>query len=219
MSSGFLVGPERFGDLPRGLDRAVEAWRQDRAAVDRPRRGGCGRRQSRLRARSAPLRRVEHGAAAAVAVRVDKVGDGEVEAGLTQRLDDKTALPGPVMVVLPVLHGAAAAYAEMRADRRDALRTRLFDLEEAPPVGVAGDRFDLDGFARQRTGNVNRAGGRRRRRRRRDGRAGRSAAAQPRSAPMKNSRLPSPPRIGEGVIPPTRHPWVGRNAAMSLQTD
>ena len=63
---------------------------------------------------------VEDGAAAAVAVGVDEIADRRVEPGLAQRLDDEIALPRAIGRALPMLHRAAAADAEMRADRRDA---------------------------------------------------------------------------------------------------
>ena len=58
-----------------------------------------------------------------------------------------------------MLHGAAAADAEMRADRRDALRTRTLDLQEPAPVGMPCDLIDFDRLAGQRAGHVDRAGG------------------------------------------------------------
>jgi hypothetical protein len=58
-----------------------------------------------------------------------------------------------------LLHGAAAANAEMRADRRDAFRTRLADAKEPAPVGMTSDLFNVDRLARQRTRNVNGARG------------------------------------------------------------
>ena len=55
-----------------------------------------------------------------------------------------------------MLQSAAAADAEMRTDRRDALYARLFDIEEMAPVGMAGDRLDFHRLARQRAWNVDR---------------------------------------------------------------
>jgi hypothetical protein len=95
-----------------------------------------------------PAPRVEYGPAAAFAVRVNEVGDRRVEACLTQRLDNEVTLPGAVSDGIPVLHRAAAAYAEMRADRCDAFRAWLLDAKEPAPVRVTRDAFDLDRLAR-----------------------------------------------------------------------
>src|SRR5579863_3445539 len=102
---------------------------------------------------------VEHGPAAALAMRVDEVGDRGIEAGLPQRRDEEVALPRAIMGSVPVLHGTAAAHAEMRTDRRDALRACRSDVNQMPAVGMAGDLIDLDGLARQHTGDVDRAAG------------------------------------------------------------
>jgi hypothetical protein len=42
---------------------------------------------------------------------------------MMQRVDDKLALPCAIGIGLPMLDGTAAAGAEMRAERIDALRT------------------------------------------------------------------------------------------------
>jgi hypothetical protein len=55
-----------------------------------------------------------------------------------------------------VLHGAAAAYAEMWADRLDALCARLLHADKAPAVGVTGHGVDFDNFAWQGPRDVNR---------------------------------------------------------------
>ena len=55
-----------------------------------------------------------------------------------------------------MLQGAAAADAEMRADRRDARGARRLDGEKLPPVGMTGNGLDLDGLAGQCAGHVDR---------------------------------------------------------------
>ncbi len=149
---------ERFGDIPGGLDRAIEAGRKNRAAVDPDHvvRAQRGKADFENFARAAA--RMQHGAAAAVAVGVDQVADRRIEPGLAQRLDHQAALPGAVGRRRPVLHGAAAAGAEMRTDRRDALGARRVDGDQMTAVGMARPRFDLDGLARQRVGHVDRTG-------------------------------------------------------------
>jgi hypothetical protein len=114
-------------------------------------RGGKPDLQDIVRAAS----RMQHRAAAAGAVRVDEIGDGAVEADVPKGVNDKTVLPRPVTLAVPVLYGATSAGAKMRADRRNALRARRYYSHEAPPVAVAGDSFDFHGFARQGARNVN----------------------------------------------------------------
>ena len=99
---------------------------------------------------------VQRDAAAAGAMGVDDLADPAFDAGLGQRLDDEVALPGAIVRGVPVLDRAAAADAEMRTKRRDPFRACAFDLKQAPAVGMmAGDRRDLDRFARQRVRHVN----------------------------------------------------------------
>src|SRR5271168_3512376 len=115
-------------------------------------RGGKTDFQYRLGADSG----MEDRAAAALAMRVDEFAHRKIQSRLPQSLDHEIALPRAVLDRLPVLHGAATAYAEMRTDRRNACCTRPFDVEQPPPVGMAGNRFHLDCFARQCAGDVNR---------------------------------------------------------------
>ena len=74
---------------------------------------------------------VKHGAAAALAVRVDEIADRRVEAGLPKAVDHEARVSTRDTARLPVLQGAAAADAEMRTDRRDTLRARRLDVDEA----------------------------------------------------------------------------------------
>ena len=66
--------------------------------------------------------------------------------------DDKLALPGEIGSGLHVLEGAAAAGAEVRADRRDALGARL---ENGKRLGAGFARPGRDGrqLARKREGD------------------------------------------------------------------
>ena len=92
-----------------------------------------------------------HGdAAAAGAMGIDQVIDRAGDAGVGQRVDHDLALPRPIGVRLPVLDGAAAAGAEIAAERRDPLRAGAFDTQQAAALGMAGDRVGLDGLAGQR---------------------------------------------------------------------
>ena len=96
---------------------------------------------------------------AAFAMCVDDFGDRKVQSGLPQSLDHEIAFPRAVLNRFPVLHGAAAAYAEMRTDRRNAFRTRPFDVKQPAAIGMAGNCFDLDRFAGQCARNVDRTCG------------------------------------------------------------
>ncbi len=91
---------------------------------------------------------MKHGAAAAFAVGVDEVIDRRGDAGLRQSGDHEVALPGAIGRRAPMLHRAAAAHAEMRADRRNALGARLLDLQQMSAVGIAGRRINLNALAR-----------------------------------------------------------------------
>ena len=85
---------------------------------------------------------------------VDQGKNLAVDLRLLERCDDKVALPGAVTFRLPVLDGAAATGAEMRAERFDAFRTGAFDPQQLPPVRmVAGRGRDVDGLAGERAGN------------------------------------------------------------------
>ena len=105
-------------------------------------------------ARAAPG--MERGAAAAVAVGVDQFVDRRIEAGLRERVDDQAALPFAIAGRGPMLDRAAAANAEMRAERLDALRARGLDPQQMAAIRMAGDALDLDGLARQRVGHEQR---------------------------------------------------------------
>ena len=98
---------------------------------------------------------MQHRAPPALAMRVDQVRNGCLDASLRQRGDYEIAFPGPVWRVRPMLGGAAAANPEMRAKRRNAVGRGRCDAHQMAPVRVAGDRLHLHGFARQRVRNEN----------------------------------------------------------------
>src|SRR5215813_7514334 len=83
-----------------------------------------------------------------------------VELGLDTSLKkcgrNQIPLPGAISLRVRMLQSATAANPEMPADWRNPLRTRFFDLEEPSPVRLAGHGFYFDGFAWQRTGDVDR---------------------------------------------------------------
>jgi hypothetical protein len=56
-----------------------------------------------------------------------------------------------------MLDRAAAANAEVLADRRGALRVGGDDPQQVAPIGMAGDALNLDGLARQRVGYIDRS--------------------------------------------------------------
>ena len=99
---------------------------------------------------------VQRDPAAAEAMGIDQRGHVAGDPGPRQRLDHHVALPGAVAFGLPVLDRASSADAEMRAERRDPLRARAVDLQQAPAVGMARHRRHLDGLARQRIGHIDR---------------------------------------------------------------
>ena len=87
--------------------------------------------------------RVENRTAAALAVSVDELGDRNLQAGLAQRIDHEVPFPGAIMRHIPVLDRAAPAHAEMRADRRNSLRTWRFDVQQLPAVVMARPVLDV----------------------------------------------------------------------------
>jgi hypothetical protein len=70
------------------------------------------------------------------AMGVDQRRDLAVDPGLRQRLDHDVALPGAIGSAVPVLDRAAAADAEMRAERRDALGACAFDADQLAAIGM-----------------------------------------------------------------------------------
>jgi len=150
-------GTDRFRNRPRRIDGAIQALGQNRTAVDRHQamRAGGGKADLEHVMGAAPG--VEYGAVAALAVGVDEVGDRHAEAGLPQRFDHEIALPSAVACEIPVLHGATAAYPEMRTDGDDALGARLADAQQPAAIRMPGDGFDFDRFAGQRAGHIDRA--------------------------------------------------------------
>src|SRR5437016_3559597 len=90
-------------------------------------------------------------AAAAVAMGIDEVGDRRLDPLMRKRRGDEAALPDAVARFLPVLQSAAAAGAEIGADRRDAVGRRRDIFAHIAPIAVAGDD---DGFAGQRVRNI-----------------------------------------------------------------
>ena len=148
-----------FGDRPGRLNGAVEAGAENRTAVDgddvvRARRGEADFQQI-----MGAATRMQGRAPAALPMRIDQRLDRRDQPGVLKRLHHQRALPKMIFGQRPVLHGAAAALAEMLADRRCALVTRLVDMDQMTPVGVPGDRFDRDHFARQRVGHIDRPNG------------------------------------------------------------
>src|SRR5262245_3612195 len=93
---------------------------------------------------------VKHRAAAPLAMGIDNVLDRSIDAGPRQCFDDESALPVAVTRRIPVLDRAAAADAEMRTDRRNALRARDIDANEPATIRMARPNVDLGGLARQR---------------------------------------------------------------------
>src|SRR5262249_12632094 len=147
---------ERLRDRPGSFDRAGERRRQDRAPVDRHDVVSARRRETDLEDIALTTPRMEDRAAAAITMRVDQAVNRRVESGPRQRLDDEITCPFAIMHCRPVLQRAAAAGAEMRTDRRDAVWARDLDADEVTAVGMAGPGVDRGGFARQRIGHIDR---------------------------------------------------------------
>jgi hypothetical protein len=89
-------------------------------------------------------------------VSVNQIVELGLDTSLTKRGRNQIPLPGVISLRVQMLQDAAAANPEMPADRHNPLRARFFDLEEPSPVRLAGNGFYFDGFAWQRTGDVDR---------------------------------------------------------------
>src|SRR3954452_21585059 len=99
---------------------------------------------------------MKYGAAASLAVRVDKVAYRGVEPGLAQRLDNETAFPLAIARKIPVLGLAPAAHAKVRAYRCDPLRAFALDTQQMAAVGMPGKCLYLHCFAGKRVRNKQR---------------------------------------------------------------
>ena len=155
MSSGLPIPDQGLGQRPRGFQRARERGIEDRTAVDRHDVVRAGGGKADLQHVMGAKPRMHGDAAAAGAVRIDQRRHLAVEPGLPQRLDDDVALPGAITVDLPMLDRAAAADAEMRAERLDPFRARRRDRKQSPAVRMMPRYIiDLDGLAAERVGHV-----------------------------------------------------------------
>ena len=152
-----LQRAQRLGERPRGRQRAGKRWRQHRAFVDRDDVVRPIRREADFEHAALAAPRMKRGAAPPVAMRVDQFADRRVEARLPQRRDDQLVLPCAIARKIPVLRLAAAAHAEMRTERRDALRACGLDAQQMAAVRVTGRRLDLHHLARQRIGHEHRS--------------------------------------------------------------
>ena len=154
MSSGFFAA-RALRRSPRRPDRAGHRRRQHRAGIDRRRWYGRATRRSRLR--ECPWCRAAHATPRGGGLRHARRSGratGASMRGLRQRRDDEIAFPGAIGRLRPMLDGAAAADAEMRTERRDALgRAASSTRSRCRRSGWPGTRFGLDRLARQRVGN------------------------------------------------------------------
>ena len=103
---------------------------------------------------SAAMASVERRSPAAFAVGIDEIGDRRFDAGLGERDDCELLLPGAIGVGAPLLQRAAAARAEMRADRLNALRARCEHTQQPRAITLP---LHLDRLAWQRVGHIDRA--------------------------------------------------------------
>ena len=142
-----------LGQRPRGVQRAVQAGIEDRAGVDRDNGVAAGGGEADAQFAVAAAARMRGDAAPARAMGVDEIIDRTFDMGVRERIDHDSALPCPIRARLPVLDGAAAAGAKIRAERRDPLSARGVDTQQDPAIGMIGDRTGFDGFAAERVGH------------------------------------------------------------------
>jgi hypothetical protein len=155
---------QNLRNVPGGFERAGQARGKHRAAVDghdvmRAQAGETDLKNIAGTALgAAPAPGVKHRAAPPLAMGIDQFIDVAANPGLDERSDHQIALPGAIPIPRPVLDRTPAAHAEMPADGGNALRTCRIDAEQMAPVWMAGNRLHLNGFARQRIGDIDRTG-------------------------------------------------------------
>jgi hypothetical protein len=96
-------------------------------------------------------------AAAAIAMRVHDWSYSSFNAGLAQCADHQVTLPATIRILAQVLHRAATANPEMRADRFNALCARLLDVHKPPAIRMARHGIDFDRLAGKSRGDVDRS--------------------------------------------------------------
>jgi hypothetical protein len=197
-------GADQPGQGPQPSESRDDIEAQDGAFLDRHDLG----REVPVEAEHHPLFGLA-GAEGRAAARPGRAGDdlvhGADDSLRSKRLRDLLALPGAIVFGAHMLQRTAAAGAEMPARRLDAERRRLQHGHEVGTVLVARRRHRL---ARQGVGNENVAAVR----------AGDAVALRGKpvddktrahrsfTPPSRNSRLPSPPSIGDGTKPSARQP-------------
>ena len=169
-----LPGPDGFRNCPCGGQRAIKRGREHRTTVDPNDVVRAPGRKAHLQHAMRGTARVKHRTPPPLPVRIDQFADRRVEPRLSQRFDNEAALPIAVTREVPVLGLAAAANAEVRAYRLDALRACALDAQQVAAVRMAGDNLYLHHLARQRVGDIHEPVRRLAQCHRRGGRDGRS---------------------------------------------
>ncbi len=144
---------EDFGQCAGGVERAAQAWIENRTIIDRDDGVAAGGGETDPQLAIAAAAGMNGDAPASGAVGVDQPIDLAVDAGMHKRIDHDLAFPRAIGLRLPVLNGAAAAAAEIFAERRDPFRAGALDPRQMPAVGMICHRFDLDGLAAKRIGH------------------------------------------------------------------
>jgi hypothetical protein len=148
---------ELLRDGPRGSQGSVKPWRQDRAAIDRHDVVLMGGRETDGEHAVRAAARVKYRAPATLTMGINRIVNRGIESSLLQGRAHERALPGAVLIPIPVLQGATATHAEMRTDRRDAFGARAFDAQQLTAIRMTGPSFNLNGLARQCVGHVDRS--------------------------------------------------------------
>src|SRR5205085_4250355 len=113
----WFVRAERFGQRPRGSDRARERRREDRTLVNRDDVMRTITHEAEFEHIVAAAPCVKNGTAPPFSMRVDQSADGRFQPRPAQRVNDESTFPVPIAREIPMLRLAAAAHAEMRANR------------------------------------------------------------------------------------------------------
>ncbi len=134
----------------------MQAGIEDGAGVNRHDGVAAGRGETDMQCAIAAAPGMRGEPSSTRAVGIDEFIDAASDIGLGERIDHDLAFPRAIAVRLPVLDRAAAAGAEILAERRDPFGAGAVDAQELPAVGMIGDFFRFDRLAAERIGHEQR---------------------------------------------------------------
>ena len=195
------------------VQRRDDLRQQDRALLDRDDLAGKLPVVAEQHAGIGPARR-KHRPSPRLRLAGDKLADRRLDAAAGQGADHDVALPGAVGAGLEMLDGAAAAGSKMPARRLDAQRRRLGHRNQHAAIAFDG-RDHLFAGQRERHEHRTALGVGDAVALRAEARDGEPRAHRSLIPASRNSRLPSPPSIGEGQKPSVRQAGTASSQALS----